>query len=84
MGQGGCLAIEDGVVLADSLRSSETIDDALQTFVERRRPRIQWVQDQSDAALRFWLQPPTMRDAALRERGDQAMRARYAPLLAAP
>jgi len=84
MGQGGCLAIEDGVVLAEVLRSAETLDDALQTFVERRRPRIEWVQEQSRAALRFWLQPPNKRDAALREQGDEAMRTRYTPLLAAP
>ena len=38
----------------------------------------------SQAAQAAWLLPPAARDAVLRERGDQLMRARYAPLRSAP
>jgi 2-polyprenyl-6-methoxyphenol hydroxylase-like FAD-dependent oxidoreductase len=84
MGQGGCMALEDAVVLAEVLQDADTVEDALEAFVTRRRPRSDWVQEQSRAALRLWLLPPASRDAALRERGTQAMHARYAPLRPPP
>lgn len=84
LGQGGCMALEDTVVLSQELRSANSLDDALAAYVNRRKPRTDWVREQSRAALKAWLLPPPIRDAALRERGDQMMRARYAPLLAAP
>jgi 2-polyprenyl-6-methoxyphenol hydroxylase-like FAD-dependent oxidoreductase len=43
LAQGGSLAIEDAVVLAELLASPLSIDDALHQFVARRRPRAQWV-----------------------------------------
>jgi 2-polyprenyl-6-methoxyphenol hydroxylase-like FAD-dependent oxidoreductase len=84
MGQGGCMALEDALVLGECLRVAATVEGALVAYVTRRRPRTDWVQEQSRAALRFWLLPPAARDAALRERGDQTMRARYTPLRPAP
>jgi 2-polyprenyl-6-methoxyphenol hydroxylase-like FAD-dependent oxidoreductase len=82
LGQGGSMALEDALVLSETLRSADSVEQALAAYVTRRRPRTDWVQAQSREALRFWLLPPTVRDAALRERGDQALRARYAPLCA--
>jgi hypothetical protein len=35
-------------------------------------------------AAQAWVLPPAQRDAALRERGDQMLRDRYRPLIAAP
>jgi hypothetical protein len=35
------------------------------------------MQEQSRAAARAFVLPPTIRDAALRERGDQTFRDRY-------
>jgi 2-polyprenyl-6-methoxyphenol hydroxylase-like FAD-dependent oxidoreductase len=84
MGQGGSMAMEDALVLSEILRAADTVECALDAYVRRRRPRTGWVQEQSRAALRAWLLPPAARDAALRERGDQMMHARYAPLRAAP
>jgi len=84
MGQGGCMAMEDALVLGDVLREEDTLESAFARYVTRRRPRTDWVQEQSRAALRFWLLPPSARDAALRERGNEAMHARYAPLRAVP
>jgi 2-polyprenyl-6-methoxyphenol hydroxylase-like FAD-dependent oxidoreductase len=84
MGQGGCMAMEDALVLSECLRSAATVENALEAFVARRRPRTDWVQEQSRAALAAWLLPPAARDAALRARGDEIMHARYAPLRQAP
>jgi 2-polyprenyl-6-methoxyphenol hydroxylase-like FAD-dependent oxidoreductase len=84
MGQGGCMAIEDAAVLAQLLASSPTIDAALDAYSPRRRPRVAWVQAQSDALGRTMLAPAVMRDAVIRERGAQAFRDRYAPLLFPP
>jgi 2-polyprenyl-6-methoxyphenol hydroxylase-like FAD-dependent oxidoreductase len=84
MGQGGCLAMEDATVLSEVLREADTVEEALEAYVTRRRPRTDWVQEQSRAALQAWLWPPDVRDAALRERGDELLRARYAPLRPAP
>jgi 2-polyprenyl-6-methoxyphenol hydroxylase-like FAD-dependent oxidoreductase len=84
MGQGGCMAMEDALVLSELLGGADTLDDALTAYVARRKPRTDWVQEQSRAALRFWLLPPPARDAALRERGNEVMYARYAPLRARP
>jgi 2-polyprenyl-6-methoxyphenol hydroxylase-like FAD-dependent oxidoreductase len=78
------MALEDAVVLSEVLREAATVEDALEAYVARRRSRTDWVQEQSRAALAAWLLPPSVRDAALRERGDQLMRARYAPLRPAP
>jgi 2-polyprenyl-6-methoxyphenol hydroxylase-like FAD-dependent oxidoreductase len=84
LGQGGCMTMEDALVLSEVLHAADTVESALDAYVRRRKPRTDWVQEQSRAALRFWLLPPATRDAALRERGDQVMHARYAPLRPAP
>jgi 2-polyprenyl-6-methoxyphenol hydroxylase-like FAD-dependent oxidoreductase len=84
MGQGGCMAIEDSAVLAQLLASSPTMDAGLDAYSPRRRPRVDWVQAQSDALGRTMLAPAVIRDAVIRERGAQAFRDRYAPLLFPP
>jgi FAD-dependent urate hydroxylase len=83
MGEGGSMAMEDAVVLAESLRSAATIADALERYVERRRPRAGWVQEQSRIASKAWTLPQAVRNGALRERGDQMLQDRYRPLIAA-
>jgi 2-polyprenyl-6-methoxyphenol hydroxylase-like FAD-dependent oxidoreductase len=83
MGQGGCMAIEDAFVLAELL-ASRTVDDALEAYVQRRRPRVDWVQRESAILGKSALLPPSIRDGVLRERGAEMFRARYLPLLAEP
>jgi 2-polyprenyl-6-methoxyphenol hydroxylase-like FAD-dependent oxidoreductase len=83
MGEGGCMAMEDALVLADVLRKAESVESALDAYVRRRRPRAGWVQEQSRAAAQAWVLPPAVRNAALRERGDQMFRDRYRPLIPA-
>ncbi len=84
MGQGGCMAIEDAAVLAELLESSENVDGALDAYARRRRPRVDWVQAQSDALARGALLPPAARDDVLRQQGAQQFEARYAPLISEP
>ena len=84
MGEGGCTAMEDAMVLAEVLNKAHDLDSALKAYVSRRRPRADWVQEQSRAAARAFVLPPAIRDATLRERGDQTFRDRYRPLIPAP
>jgi FAD-dependent urate hydroxylase len=84
MGQGGCMAIEDGAVLAELLASSDSAEAALDGYERRRRPRVDWVQAQSVAAGQVALLPASVRDPILRDRGAQAFYDRYMPLLAEP
>jgi 2-polyprenyl-6-methoxyphenol hydroxylase-like FAD-dependent oxidoreductase len=84
MGQGGCMAMEDACVLAEELRSGATIEAALASFARRRKPRVEWVQQQSLAVTQMQTLPAGRRTTALRESGDRATQARFAPLVAAP
>ena len=84
MGQGGCMAMEDAIVLAEILREVATVAQALETYLARRRPRVSWVHQQSDAVARSFRLPAATRNAALRQHGDQMLRHRFTPLAAAP
>ncbi len=76
--------MEDACVLAEELRSRATIEAALAGFAKRRKPRVEWVQQQSLAVTQMQALPAGKRIAALRESGDRATRARFAALAAAP
>jgi 2-polyprenyl-6-methoxyphenol hydroxylase-like FAD-dependent oxidoreductase len=81
MGQGGAMALEDAMILAESLRCGP---DALARFHARRRPRVEWVQRQSWVAEREWMHAGDAQLAVLRRRGDLGLRERYRPLTTAP
>jgi 2-polyprenyl-6-methoxyphenol hydroxylase-like FAD-dependent oxidoreductase len=84
MGQGGCLAMEDAYVLAEVVRSAASVESALEAYVIRRKARVEWVQQASRAVAESFRLPPAIRNAALRERGEQLMHQRFAPLISAP
>jgi 2-polyprenyl-6-methoxyphenol hydroxylase-like FAD-dependent oxidoreductase len=84
MGQGGCMAMEDACTLADEVRAAATVESALTSYVSRRKPRVKWVQQQSMALAEILTGPSAVCDAALRERGNEAMQARFGPLMPAP
>jgi FAD-dependent urate hydroxylase len=84
MGQGGCMAMEDAYVLAEILRSAPTVESALSDYVARRKPRVNWVQQQSIGTAETMRMPSAVRNTALRERGNQMMKSRFGPLVAAP
>ncbi len=76
--------MEDALVLAEVLSTEDTLEGALQTYVARRRPRTEWVQQQSQAAAEGWDLPPASRNASLREQGDQLMWQRFQLLRSMP
>jgi 2-polyprenyl-6-methoxyphenol hydroxylase-like FAD-dependent oxidoreductase len=84
MGQGGCMAMEDACVLAEELHASDSVERALTSFVARRTPRVKWVQQQSMALAEILTGLSPVRNAALRERGHEAMHARFGLLVPAP
>ena len=84
MAQGGCMAMEDACVLAEVLCEAESVESALDTYVKRRRPRVDWVQQQSRVRAKSLLLPPAIRNTTLRERGDQIMHDNFGPLISAP
>jgi FAD-dependent urate hydroxylase len=87
MGQGGAMAIEDAVVLAECLTeclTEEDVDVGLDRFVARRQQRVAWVHEQSRAVGDLIGRPAVVRDAMLRAHGHQAFADRYRPLAATP
>ena len=84
MGQGGCIAMADACVLAETLRTHATLTQALDAYVARRRPRVSWVHEQNNAVAQSFRLPAAARNATLRPRGDEMLQRRFAPLLAAP
>jgi 2-polyprenyl-6-methoxyphenol hydroxylase-like FAD-dependent oxidoreductase len=84
MGQGGCMAMEDACVLADELRAAATVESALASYVSRRTARVKWVQQQSIELAEILTGPSLVRNAALRERGNEAMQNRFGPLVPTP
>jgi len=83
LGEGGAMAVEDALVLAAELRRCDTVAEALDAYEARRRPRVNWVAEQSLDTARVWAMPAPHRDAVLRSRGDQLLQDRYRPLRAA-
>jgi 2-polyprenyl-6-methoxyphenol hydroxylase-like FAD-dependent oxidoreductase len=84
MAEGGCMAMEDAYVLAEVLCCEETVESALDRYVTRRRPRAIWVQQQSRGVVESLLLPPTLRNPAFRERGNQGMHDRFGLLITEP
>lgn len=47
---GGCMALEDGIVLADELAANADLAGAIATFKTRRGPRVEFVQERTRIA----------------------------------
>ena len=59
MAQGAAMALEDAIVLADALATSQDTDEALSEYQRRRAARIAWVQDQTHRRDRTRSLPPS-------------------------
>ncbi|MFF3004177.1 FAD-dependent monooxygenase [Kitasatospora sp. NPDC057940] len=59
LAQGAAMAVEDALVLAQSLDAAETVPAALAAWEARRRPRAMWVQALSRAVLKQETGTPT-------------------------
>ncbi len=80
MAQGAGMAIEDAIVLAETLGSATSLTDALATFERRRRPRTDWVRGQSHRRDRARGLPPALRNLLLGRVGASIQRGNYRPL----
>ncbi|WP_370618160.1 FAD-dependent oxidoreductase [Mumia qirimensis] len=80
MAQGAGLAVEDAIVLAETLVSAWTLTQALATFEERRRPRTDWVREQTHRRDRARGLPPALRNLLLKRFGARIQHANYRPL----
>ena len=84
MAQAGIMAMEDAYVLAEVLRSAETVERALDSYETRRKPRATWVQQHSRVIQESMLMPPAERNPAFRERGNQMMHDSFEALIPEP
>jgi 2-polyprenyl-6-methoxyphenol hydroxylase-like FAD-dependent oxidoreductase len=84
MGQGGSMALEDALVMAELLHDTRQVQTAMEAFVARRLARVGWVQHQSRAAGEIFGAPPAVRNVALRQNGEAAFYRRFRPLTSPP
>ncbi|RKN49534.1 FAD-dependent monooxygenase [Micromonospora endolithica] len=81
LSQGAAMALEDAVVLAESLKAAGSVDAALTAYESRRRPRTRWVRDRTRDRNRTRDVPPALRDPLLRGRGGRIFGEHYRLLL---
>jgi FAD-dependent urate hydroxylase len=81
LAQGAAMALEDAVVLADSLRRSATVTEAFGEFERRRRPRTRWVLERTRDRDRLRDVAPSLRDPLLRRRGGSIFADHYKELV---
>jgi 2-polyprenyl-6-methoxyphenol hydroxylase-like FAD-dependent oxidoreductase len=84
MAQGAAMALEDALVLADLLATSQDIDEALANYQRRRTARITWVQEQTHRRDRTRNLPPIIRNTTLRLAGKRIYHSNYRPLRDSP
>ena len=84
MAQGAAMALEDALVLTESLTAAPRIAAALTAFERRRRPRTDWVQAQTHRRDRARNLPPMIRGMMLRRFGKRLFQANYRPLRQQP
>ncbi|MFD6562638.1 FAD-dependent monooxygenase [Micromonospora profundi] len=77
LSQGAAMALEDAVVLAESLCAASSVDAALVAYESRRRPRTRWVADRTRDRNRTRDVPPALRDPLLRGRGGRIFGEHY-------
>lgn len=79
MAEGAAMAMEDALVLAEALATSD-ITDTLATYMRRRKPRVDWVQQQCAARDRMRRLPGGLRIPLLKLAGNAMYRRSYKPL----
>ncbi|MEI5098314.1 FAD-dependent monooxygenase [Streptomyces sp. PmtG] len=86
MAQGGAMALEDALVLADLLSTAnpEGLSTALAAYQARRRNRIEWVITQNHRRDKTRNFPSPIRNLTLRFGAERLVRAHHAPLHDAP
>lgn len=80
MAEGACLAMEDGLVLAEELSSSPSIERALARYQARQKVRSDWVHRQCAIRDKMRRLPPAVRNGLLRFAGGTIYRRSYSLL----
>ncbi len=80
MAQGAAMALEDALVLAESLATAGGIAEALTRYERRRRSRTDWVRRQTHRRDRMRSFPSAVRNVVLKRFGRRIFRANYRPL----
>ena len=80
MAQGAAMALEDALVLAESLDAADSIPQALAAHERRRRPRTAWVLRQTRRRDRTRTLSPALRNLVLKRFGRHIFHANYRPL----
>ena len=80
MAQGAAMALEDALVLGELLTDGQSVDEALTGYVERRKARVAWVQEQTHRRDRTRNLPATVRNVTLRLAAERIFRSNYGPL----
>ena len=78
------MAMEDALVLTESLVQYDSLEKALDAYVTRRRPRVRWVHQESTTVAESFRRPSATRNAGLRQHGAAIFQRRFTPLVAAP
>lgn len=80
MAEGAAMAMEDALVLAETLNATADISDALAGYMRRRKPRVDWVQKQCVARDKMRRLPAWGRIPLLKLAGYMLYRRSYLPL----
>jgi FAD-dependent urate hydroxylase len=80
MAQGAAMALEDAIVLAESLTAAASVPDALAAYEHRRRPRTDWVLRQTHRRDRTRALLPAARNLLLKQFGQRIFHANCRPL----
>ncbi len=84
MAEGAAMALEDALVLVESLADAGKLDEALAAYEDRRRRRTDWVLAMTHRRDRLRSVPSGLRNTAMRLVGRQLLAANYSPLRAEP
>jgi 2-polyprenyl-6-methoxyphenol hydroxylase-like FAD-dependent oxidoreductase len=84
MAEGASMALEDALVLAQTLAIHASPEEALSAFTKRRRARIRWVQQRTHRRDRIRALPSSLRNLALRLAGTAIYQRDYRMLFEKP
>jgi 2-polyprenyl-6-methoxyphenol hydroxylase-like FAD-dependent oxidoreductase len=87
MAQGGAMALEDSLVLAEVLAGVTRpagLPVALAAYQQRRRPRVRWVLEQNRRRDKGRLVAPVVRNLVMRLMGEKLYKANHTELLPQP
>ncbi|HEX5087894.1 MAG TPA: FAD-dependent monooxygenase [Nocardioides sp.] len=80
MAEGAAMALEDAIVLTESLTTAPDVASGITLFQQRRAPRTTWVRNQTHRRDRARSMPPVVRNPLLAGFGRHIFMSNYRPL----